>query len=202
MSDFYSLLDLPVQLELDADSVEDAWRKLAKEEEEDIRDGDSPAEGDAGESKGSAVHEARRVLSDPFLRLEYWLELLRMDQPGDSPNSRQTAIDEDLMGVFSRVNGSINAADEAIKKQSEATTALGKAVVAQEAIAAQMDLQKLLSFLGDELQKDFSRFPEFEEMAKKENDFDGAVSALGRLRYVKKWEKECQDRLLALIALD
>ena len=188
MSDFYSLLDLPIQLELDAESVEDAWRKLAKDSEVDSVD--------ANQSVHSAIHEARRVLSNPFLRLEYWLNLQ------GAHDSKQTAIDEDLMDVFSRVNDSINAADEAIKKQSEATTALGKAVVAQEAIAAQMDLQKLLGFLQGELEKVFSRFPEFEELAKKESNFDNAVSALGRLRYLKKWEKECQDRLLALIALD
>ena len=191
MSDYFSLLGLPTQLVLKEESIEDSWRKLAKES----RPGTDSSD-DSVEPASSDVNEARRVLLDPFLRLEYWLELLR-----STPLEKSTAIDEDLMDLFSRVHTAVNAADKAIKQQSAATTALGKALLAKDSISAQLAIQNLLGILRDESEKVFSRFPEFETLAES-NDFNSAISALGRLRYVRKWEKECQDRLLALIALD
>ena len=193
MSDFFTLLNLPTSLSTDISDVDEAWRAKTKALHPDsVVDAAPLASDDGGIS--AELNEARRVLSEPVLRLEHWLGI---QTPGFS---KSVAIDSDLMDIFSEVNTALAKADEIIGKLAASTTDLGKAVLAKGAISAQLEIQGLLAGFRKKTDDVVSRFSEFGNAGAVGN-FDPGISALGRLNFLKKWEKECQDRLLALISL-
>ncbi len=175
MRDFFALLSLPVRITISPDDVDEAWRSRT------------------GETLSADLNEARRVLSDPFLRLEHWLELR---SPGFS---KSVAIDPDLMSLFSKVNSVLAGTDELLGKLHAASTELGKAVLTKSAISAQLNVQNLLAdfrVMTDDL---IGQFSDLERAADKEN-YEPGIATLGRMTFLRKWERECQSRLLDLIA--
>lgn len=175
MRDFFALLGLPVRISIPPDDVENSWRVLTKE------------------SSSADLNEARRVLSDPFLRLEHWLELRSPDF------SKSVAIDPDLMSLFSSVNSLLANTDDLLRKLRSASTELGKAVLTKSAIAAQLEIQNLLAGFREMMDDLINEFLEL-EAAGDRGDYQPAITALGRMTFLRKWEKECQNRLLDLIA--
>ncbi len=190
MSSSFEILELPVRLVVDPDSVESAWREKAKSEHPDA---ESNSEGSA-ENFSADLNRARQILLDPALRLEHWLQVHEVE------NTRTSSLDEDTMSLFSLIGDAISAADAAIEKQKSATTALGKAVNASEAIKAQLGIQKQLGSIRTTIESAVDSFNELENSAA-EQIFSQAVKTLAKLRFLKKWEAECQKRLLDLIAL-
>jgi hypothetical protein len=52
--------------------------------------------------------------------------------------------------------------------------------------------------IREEKESRIARFPEFEKAAS-EDHFDAAVGTLGQLKFLRKWEQQCQERLLTLL---
>jgi len=191
-SDYYALMGLPVSLSLESKTVDEAWRTKTRVVHPDLKaDGTS---GDETTENAAGLNEARRILSDPLLRLEHWLDLKIAGFP------RATAIDEDLLCLFSEVNAALARADDLIQKRAATTTELGKAVLAGDAVSAQLAVQDLLGSLRKKSAEIVDQFSAF-EAAGDRGDYDPGVRALGRLTFLKKWEREGQKRLLDLIAI-
>ena len=173
----FALLGLPESLLLDPASVETAWRDLSREGQ----DGD--------ETEASALNHARTVLADPVSRLAAWLEVMA---PGLAPDR---AIAPSLMDLFSKIGPVLATTDAVLARHRKATTALARAMLAKEAIAAQLAVQDLLPQIQSLKTALTDRFGEFEA-----GDFKAASRALGQLKFLKRWEEQCRERLLALIA--
>lgn len=189
MSDLFSRLSLPVSLLLDRDQIEAAWRELNLTLHPDVR-GDTPGSG------AEEINEARNRLVSHSGRLAEWLRIR------SGPNGTGTAPPAGgLLELFSTIGGALQRADQVISKAENCQTSLGRALLAKELMAVQMEIQERLGDLGRETASIVSRFPHFEEQAE-EGVFSEAEHALSELRFLDKWEKECQRRLLSLIAID
>ncbi|MEM6280373.1 MAG: hypothetical protein AAF733_12905, partial [Verrucomicrobiota bacterium] len=80
----------------------------------------------------------------------------------------------------------------------KATTALAQALLSKEAVAAQLAIQECLGSLHSRKEEHVGEYPLFEDEAKR-IEFTKAGSTLAQLKFLRKWEQQCQDRLLRLI---
>ena len=178
MNNAFAVLELPCSLYLTPEQVDEAWRSKSKTAHPDS-DPLSSSDDDS-----ASLNEARQTL----------LEIKGIQPPASS------TLDDDSMNLFSQIGEAISSADNAIEKQKSASTALGKAVVAGEAIAAQLAVQNQLGTIHSKINETENRFQDIEGLAAK-GEFNLAVTLLNKLRFLKKWESECQKRLLELIAI-
>ncbi|MDF1826398.1 MAG: hypothetical protein P1U68_17260 [Verrucomicrobiales bacterium] len=181
MANLFAVLGLAETLLLKPEDVDSAWQSFARE---------SPASSDSGD--GSDLHRARSVLSDPVLLLEHWLDIHGVAL------ERGSSMAPDFMDLFSMIHSALEQADSVYKRHQIATTALAKALLSKEAIAAQLAVQGCLGEIHGKKQERIEQFESFEEAAK-DNNYHAAATALGQLKFLKKWEQQCQERLLQLI---
>lgn len=102
------------------------------------------------------------------------------------------------MDLFSEISPIIKDTDDLLSRHRKATTALARAVLTREAIAAQLQIQQLLQQIQPLRTAILDRFNVFETEGHQGN-FDEARRSLGQLRFLKRWEEQCRERLLALI---
>lgn len=181
MTDPFALLDLPVSLLLDPSTVEESWRQRVRETS------------GADEAEASEIHSARALLSDPVARLGAWLEA---KDPGAVP---ERGIATELMDLFARIGPVLASTDALLARHRKATTALARAVLAKESVAAQLAVQGLLQEIQPLKAALTGRFAEFEAAAAG-GSYGEARRALGQLKFLKRWEAQCRERLLALLA--
>jgi hypothetical protein len=181
MTNPFAILGLPESLLLDPASIESAWR-------EHHRDDEDPAVGNASDQ-----NRARALLSDPVPRLAAWLEV---KAPEIAPDR---AIAPALMDLFSKIGPVLSQTDPLLARHRQATTALARALLTKDSITAQLAVQEMLQQIQAAKAGYLDRFADFEEAAE-HGDFTTAAAALGPLKFLKKWEEQCRERLLALIA--
>jgi len=186
MGNCFTILDLPERLQLDPDEVDDAWREATKQHHPD---GSTEA---ADGEHSTELNRARSVLSDPVQRLEHWLDLR---QPAAAPDQ---AIDPSLMDLFSDIHSTLETTDDVLSRHRAATTDLGRALLAREAVEAQLAVQDCLRRVQELESSVVERFGEFETSAE-QHAFDDALAGLGQLKFLRKWKQQCQDRLLGLL---
>ncbi len=186
MTNYYALLGIPETLNLDTEVLEDRWRHLTR-----TRPSASGHESDGGQSDFD-LNLARATLLDPVTRLAHWLALrapaVRIDH----------TIEPALMDLFAEISPVIKDTDELLSRHRKATTALARAVLTREAIAAQLRIQKLLQRIQPLKTAILERFS-FLETEGKLSSFDEATRSLGQLKFLKRWEEQCRERLLSLI---
>lgn len=190
MRDGFATLGLPRSLLIAEEEIEEAWRARARD-----------AGGDAGQGPADAeeAHEARRTLRDPVSRLEHWLSLVA---PGRSEAARGAAVDAPLMSLFEAVHAALGAADAVIERHRAAASSLAKALLASEALRSQLALQETLRRIQEEVAARVARFAALEEACQGPNpSCDAAREVLGQLKFLRKWERQAQERLVALIGL-
>lgn len=181
MTNPFAILGLPESLLLDPALIETAWR-------EQTRDVTT-----SGEKSASDQNRARALLTDPVSRLAAWLEAKAPDLAPDR------AITPALMDLFAKIGPVLGQTDVLLARHRQATTALARALLTKEAITAQLAVQELLQQIQAAKAGYLDRFADFEEAAK-HGDFTTAAASLGPLKFLKKWEEQCRERLLALIA--
>lgn len=181
MTNPFAILGLPESLLLDPASIETAWRGHTR----DVTT--------LGEESASDQNRARALLTDPVSRLAAWLEVKAPDLAPDR------AIAPALMDLFAKIGPILSQTDALLARYRQATTALARALLTKEAITAQLAVQELLQQIQAAKAGYLDRFADFEEAAK-HGDFTTAAAALGPLKFLKKWEEQCRERLLALIA--
>lgn len=181
MKDYFSILDLAPSLVIAPTDVEAAWRAL-----------NDLASDSQSEETASDWNEARAALSDDVLRLDHWIKLKAPDEPADR------SIDPSLMDLFSKIGPAIAETEAVINRQNAATTALAKALLTKEAIAAQLQIQEMLLKINSAKSELIDEFPAFESQAAR-GGFASSQRALGQLKFLKRWEEQCQEKLLGLI---
>lgn len=181
MTNPFAILGLPESLLLDPASIESAWR-------EQTRDVST-----SGDESAPDQNRARALLTDPVTRLAAWLEV---KAPSIIPDR---AIAPALMDLFAKIGPVLNQTDSLLARHRQATTALARALLTKDAIAAQLAVQEMLQQIQAAKATYLDRFADFEEAAGHE-DFTAAAAAVGPLKFLKKWEEQCRERLLALIS--
>ncbi|MEO0415086.1 MAG: hypothetical protein AAF226_09060 [Verrucomicrobiota bacterium] len=168
----FERLGIDPALTLDDAEIDSEWRALS------------------AEKASQELNAAREQLKDPASRLELWLQS-RMG--GDLPKS--DAISPSLMDLFIEIEGGLSSADKVIAKNDNASTALAKSLVAKGLVEAQLRVQRLLAKVTNHRETLIGKFPSLEGNP----DLGKAVEVLNELKFLRKWERQCQDRLLRLI---
>ncbi len=190
----FESLGLPPTLCLDLEEIEACWRARSKDAHPDA----IPSAGKEPGCDIAQINEARDVLSSPVGRLGEWLRLREVD-----PSQAGGAISSGMMDLFSAVGKVLADADAAIAAHRKAQTALQKSLLTATAIAAQQALQGQMGELRAATDTVVATFPEIEAAAEEASgSHSAAIRAYGELKFLSKWEKECQQRLLSLIGLD
>ena len=104
-----------------------------------------------------------------------------------------------MMSFFSKVGGTLQAADDVLKKRAAATTAMGRAVLATAEWESQAALQSLLGELGEAIAVAITRLPEI-DAAGENGEFAVAESTAASLGFFEKWQAQIRERLVALMA--
>jgi hypothetical protein len=139
------------------------------------------------------VSQAERLLGQVPAILAAWLDLV---DPGGAP---ERGISPDLMDLFARIGPILASTDSLLARHRQASTAIARALLAKEAVAAQLAVQGLLQEIQPLKNALIDRFPEFGATAATGRWVE-ARRALGQLKFLKRWEEQCQQRLLALLA--
>lgn len=191
--DAFSQLGLPVRLGLESSAIEDAWRTAAKAAHPDSASATDPTNPDSQATPDlAALHQARETLLDPGRRLAEWLRIL-------SPQaSAPAAISSEFMEVFSRLGTLLARTDALLGQHDKAGSHIARAVLARPLVEAQLSLQSLLREVQDLRQARLARFPEWDNIANT-GPFDEAYTALQDLQFLRKWEREVNERLIQLL---
>lgn len=185
MTNCFAILGLRESLTLDSGEVEASWQSSTLEEHPDSASGSE-------ETRAVEINQARATLLIPVDRLGHWLRL----KLGEFEPNR--SIDPELMDLFASIHSALEAADSVISRHQEATTALTKAFLAKEAVDAQLSVQEQMAGINSLKQSIIETFPELEAAAES-GDFEVAKRNLGQLKFLTKWEQQCQARLLSLL---
>ncbi len=185
MTNFFAILGLAETLVLDPSDVESSWQAATREEHPDHHSND-------GESRAADLNRSRAVLSSPVERLDHWLRL----KLGEFEPNR--TIDPQLMDLFTSIHSSLETADSVISRHQKASTALTRALLAKEAVEAQLSIQNQMGQVHQMKEALIENFPQLERNAEA-GDFENAKRNLGQLKFLAKWEQQCQARLLSLL---
>lgn len=200
MTNPFALLGLPESLLLEPALVEESWRRRWRESESpDERAASEAASDAAAETTADAAAEAeanaaRAALIDPVSRLQSWLALL------DPAGEVERGLAPSLMDLFAQISPVLASTDALLARHAQVSTALARAVLAKEAVASQLAVQDRLRGIKAAQDALLTRFPEFETAAAV-GDYTEARRALGSLKFLKRWEEQCRERLLALLSI-
>lgn len=182
MMDAFELLDLPRQAALDESEIQARHHERIAEFHPDKAT--NPEEREALSRRSQELNQAAQTLKNPVSRLRHLLELI-------APGQKQDAgLDEGLMSLFSTVGAAVQGSQQLLAKKSAATSALAKALLADEEIQAQEALQAALG-----------------EVTRAQSELDFGVSETSELRklytklsFLDKWRRQINEQLLALIS--
>lgn len=184
MDDAFALLDLPRLAALDEDEIQQRHHARIADVHPDKATNDEDR--DEFSKRSSELNQAAQTLKNPVTRLRHLLDLLA---PGEKHDA---GLDPDLMELFAEVGAAVQNAQQLQKKKAEATSALAKALLADEEMQAQESLQSALG-----------------EVTQMEAGLDLEISAIDDLRrvytklsFLDKWRRQLNDGLLALITSD
>jgi curved DNA-binding protein CbpA len=181
MLDHFATLGLPHSASMDGALVRERFHELSRAAHPDMVDGDEEA--------FAAINEAQRVLSSPAARLRHLLEL----EFGGAPQSTGS-MSAELMDLFVQVGAALNQADPVITKRRAATSALARALLAGEEMAA----QQVLAAAGGQIMSRRSTL-EAGLGGIELGDREGLTAAWHELSFLEKWQRQVQERMAGLI---
>ncbi len=190
MKNLFSALGFPLSLSLEETEIESSWRDRTREFSEST---ESSGFGSSEDDNALAeLHEARSVLLDPGKRIAHWLELHEVE------TSRAAVMSADLMDLFGSLSGTLSQTDDFLSRHRDAHSAIGRALLTKEAVQTQLELQSKMQAIQAMKAEAASSFPNLDADGSR-GDFSNALSTWQRLRFLSKWESQCQERLLSLL---
>jgi len=182
MIDAFRALGLVPQLDLEDESLRQAFREASK---------DLHPDAGGGEAEFSELSEALAILSSPSRRLRYWLELqgLTVDPRG--------SIEPALMDLFTEVGAATQRAEAIIRQRDDAKSALGRAMLEQEIQTSRDAIEAANSKVEQWISRQCGNFAEFESGTL--IDVNHASQVLRNLVFLEKWRaslRGCFSRLI------
>ncbi|MEM7144571.1 MAG: DnaJ domain-containing protein [Verrucomicrobiota bacterium] len=190
--DYFEILGVERKAGLKEEEVRGAFQEVGK--------GAHPDSGDGGEAFEN-VGEAYGVLRDEGRRLRHLMEL---EFPGEEFGGSGGMVSGELLEVFGRAGSVLQAAGEVLKKKKEATTALGKAVLEKEVIAAQQAVQEVGFEIEGMLQVERGRLAEVDRLLREDRE---AALELGRemverFGFLTKWQAKVREQVTAFLVFE
>ena len=179
--DHFAALGLERSAALDEALVRERFHEMSRGAHPDAEGGDEVA--------FAAINEAQRVLRSPAARLRHLLDLA-----GGDGLAGGGVMSDDLMVLFELVASALEGADDVITKRRAATTALSKALLSPQELAAQQTLMGA----GGRLR---ARRQEIEDSLAEIGVGDRAslTGACHELAFLEKWQQQVQERMGALL---
>jgi DnaJ-domain-containing protein 1 len=182
VKDAFELLGLPRQAALDETEIQARHHERIAEVHPDKAT--NPEEREAFSGQSQELNQAAQTLKNPATRIRHLLDLIA---PGEKHDA---GLDEALMNLFSTVGAAVQGAQQLLAKKSAASSALAKALLADDEIQAQERLQAALG-----------------EVTRAENALDFGASETADLRrlytklsFLDKWRRQINELLLGLIS--
>ncbi len=179
MIDAFGSLGLVPQLDLEDESLRQAFREASKSLHPDAG---------GGEAEFSALNEALAILISPSRRLRHWLELqgLTVDPRG--------SIEPALMELFSEVGAATQRAEAVIRKRDNAKSALGRAVLEEELQNSREGIESINLKVEQWISHQCENFVAFES-----GILTNVSQILRNLVFLEKWRANLRDCFSRLI---
>lgn len=187
MTDAFALLNLRPKAALDNEALQSAYLAATRQAHPD-RSGD--------DGKLSAdLNAALETLKSPVSRLKHLIE-----QHSNTP-WRAVPLDSGMMALFEKLGPLLQTSTAFLKKKQAASSALTKALLANEEMHLRESLEELNLRIDDVWQQIQAELPNFDERIAKE---DASVwldlqSVQARLAYLSKWRTQIREVLLGLM---
>ncbi|MEN3940646.1 J domain-containing protein [Prosthecobacter sp. SYSU 5D2] len=186
-ADAFSLLGLPPRAALDEETLQAAYLQATRLVHPDQTGGDT--------LQSAELNAAKEILKSPVTRLKHLIE-----NHSDTP-WRAVPLDAALMGLFEKLGPLLQASASFLKKKQSASTALAKALLANE----EMRLRESLEDLGlriEELWQQIEAQLDVYDSRIAESDASVWPELQGiqaRLAYLSKWRSQIREVLLGLM---
>ncbi len=190
MTDAFELLGLPRQAALEAEQVKTAYLERCRAAHPDQAGGD--------EQLSAELNAAHELLREPEGRLKHLLEL----EGGEQALAWATVpMQEPLMGLFGRLGALLARIDGWGKKRDAAASALARALLANEQMSLQEELELVSAQIDDQREVLVARLPEVDAL--RAGNTSAAAVLMRQLRaqlaYLGKWKEQVCAALLQLI---
>ncbi len=144
----------------------------------------------------TALNDARTTLLEPALRLRALIAL-----ESDGQIAATHAVPDALADAFASVSQALSNATDVIRRKENAPGALAKALIADEALTVQDQLQEILRQLADMEQQVQQALIHADQLWV---NGQCALADLAQLAdaftYLQKWKSQVQEKLLLLIS--
>lgn len=183
MTDYFALLGLAPAAALEEEALRQRYHELSREAHPDLAA--TPEEREAAGARSAQLNLAWETLRQPVKRLRHLMEL-RGAVPGGAG-----MLSGAMMELFGQVGGVLQEADGVLVKRARAQSKLGKALLAEEEMAAQLKLQEV----SGELTRRWNGL--VEDLAALDlEDAKALAQAHTQLSFLDKWLRQIQEKLL------
>jgi curved DNA-binding protein CbpA len=190
--DYFEILGVERKAALGEEEVREAFHRVGKAAH--------PDGGEGGEGF-EMVGEAYGVLRDPARRMRHLLEL---EYPGEAFGGGGRMVSGEMLDLFGRAGEGLQAAEGVLRKKAETSTALGKAMLAKEEIAAQQRVQELGFEIDGMLRVEEGRLGEFDRLLGE--DREGALrlgrEMMERFGFLTKWQAKVREQVTGFLLSD
>lgn len=193
MNNPFEVLGLEPALDLDATTLEDAYRAASKQHHPDSDSGGGDP--DAFARVGSAKATLDRLSS----RIPAALQALGFDKP-ESAGNGSAPMSGDLMDLFAELSPAIQQVEEVAKKKLAAQSELARALLANEEIAARRPLESAGLRIQQAIDSRLSHLPALDiGLAQKSPEAAPTARRLAHeLAFLEKWQDQVRATLMKL----
>jgi curved DNA-binding protein CbpA len=189
MDDCFAIFGLPRTAAIDEEILHRAYVECSKAAHPDHGGSDAQA------AQTNAAYETLRV---PERRLKHLLELAA---PEDAKAWRTVPMDDNMMGLFSKLGKALEVSGKFLERKAKAQSALAKALLANEEMREREALEGI-GFEIEKIRKEMeSRLPMLDtSLLSGERDTWKEVAVMqARFAYLARWQTQVRERLLALM---
>lgn len=172
----FETFSLQPSLELNTNSLKEIYQNLAASNHPD----------NGGEKEQfDLINKHYQELKSPSSRLKLYMQVKGIE------HDPRGAVSNDLMDLFMQVGSLLQSSDAFLRKKSQATSVLAKALLEAESMETQEQLSDLIAVVEEKVESLTSSFTEKLE--------ERALPQLARnLAFLEKWQAQLQQRYGAL----
>jgi curved DNA-binding protein CbpA len=196
MIDYFTLLQQPRRPWLDPEELKQKHQQLTLATHPDRPGANELKEREADSFPYSfaAINEAYRVLTDPKLRLQHFLNLEGQGPAGDQ------SIPRELADFFAKIGTLVQHVDALLGKLSGATSALSESLMRSEILDARKQTEQVLNELRDLYANAVNDLKQVDAMREERSqEFTEKLTKLyHRFAYLGRWIDQLRERQFQL----
>lgn len=187
--DAFAIFSIPRKAALDSAQLQATYAALSRAAH--------PDHGGSEES-AAAVNAAYEMLRFPEKRLKHLIEIAA---PEGAKAWRTVPLDESMMSVFMELGSALDASAKLMERRSKATSALAKALLANEELVLRERLETIGFGLEERKVSMEAGFAQLDERLDSgdETVWKDVAATQARLAYLAKWQTQIRERLLAMM---